>query len=246
MLFRSYPLFRAFGIPIRVHGSLLLFLPLLALIFAGGTGLVGFAFALVLMSCVFGFVLLHELGHSVAALYYRVPVRQITLYPIGGVAGLSYMPEDPRKELVITAAGPLVNFVLAGAFALVFFLVPSFFVATLLKVNLALGIFNLLPGFPMDGGRILRALLSRRMSHRRATRIAVRVGQGTAVALGILGIATAHVMLVVIAGFVFFAAQAELRGQGYVARRDEPEIEIERPGPFPGTRWVQIRRNDHR
>ncbi|MEE8143744.1 MAG: site-2 protease family protein, partial [Planctomycetota bacterium] len=106
---------------------------------------------------------------------------------------------------------PLVNFFLAGVLALFTLLVPSPFVQALVQVNLALGIFNLLPGFPMDGGRILRALLARKMSYNRATHIAVRVGQGTAMLLGLFGLVTLHLMLMFIAVYIFSAAQAELR-----------------------------------
>lgn len=113
---------------------------------------------MILLAFVFGFVLLHELGHSVVALHHGVPVKQITLYPLGGIASLGYMPREPMKEMQIAIAGPLVNFVLAALFSLVYFLVPGGFFATLVGVNLVLGLFNLLPGFPLDGGRILKGL----------------------------------------------------------------------------------------
>jgi Zn-dependent protease len=179
---------------------------------------VPFVTALALVVTLFGCVLLHELGHSLAALYYRVPVRQITLYPIGGVAGLASMPTNPKKELVITIAGPLVNFILAPLFGLgyLFFTVvfPLGIAADLLAalgiVNVFLGLFNLLPGFPMDGGRILRAILASRMPHARATRIAVRVGQVTAVLMGTAALVFFKPMLLAISVFIFFAAQGEL------------------------------------
>jgi Zn-dependent protease len=212
-VFGSYRLFTVLGIPVRVHGSLILFLLLAGLLFSGGEGLTGFLVTVLLLALVFGFVLLHELGHSVVALYHGVPVRQITLYPLGGIASLSEMPREPRVELQVAVAGPLVNFVLGGAFfAFALVAPPSWFTFLLQLVifNVFLGLFNLLPGFPMDGGRILRAFLATRLPYARATRIAARVGQGTAVLLGIAGLLLLRPMLVLVAMFVFFAAQAEL------------------------------------
>ncbi|HYE03485.1 MAG TPA: site-2 protease family protein, partial [Phycisphaerales bacterium] len=183
------------------------------------------AYALALVLSVFGCVVLHELGHSLAAARYGVRTRRITLLPIGGVAALERIPEDPRQELVIAAAGPLVNVIIAaGIFAglslagprpelmdrgLEGYLSPERFLQSLMGINIVLVLFNLLPAFPMDGGRILRALLAMAVDHHRATMIAARIGQALAVVFGIIGLLSGNVVLVLVALFVFLGAEAE-------------------------------------
>lgn len=208
-MIRSFDLFRIFGIPVRVHSSLLLFL-LVAGLFLSAGGLVGFLVTVGLLAAVFACVLLHELGHSVVALHHGVPVHKITLYPLGGIASLARMPKEPRKEFEITLAGPLVNFLLAALFGLGQLVWPNPFLGALIQINLGLGLFNLLPGFPMDGGRLLRAFLARKRPYLDATRIAVEVGRLVAILLGVAGFLLGHPMLVFIAIFIYFAAKAEL------------------------------------
>ena len=154
---------------------------------------VGFIIAL------FGCVLLHEFGHALTAKRYGIRTRDITLLPIGGIARLERLPENPRHELWVTLAGPAVNVVIAGVlFAVLYFLYPvnefaqarlleGNFLVRLMWVNVFLGAFNLLPAFPMDGGRVLRALLSMRLGRARATRLAASIGQGMAILFGIAG-----------------------------------------------------------
>ena len=210
-LFRSFKLFDAFGIPVRIHGSLVFFLLALSFLFGVGTGgVAGFFLHLAVMALAFGFVLLHELGHCLTAKAFGIPVRQITLYPIGGIAGIENLPRSPRIEFLVTVAGPAVNIVLAGLFGIVFAFYPHPIVFQLLFINLVFGFFNLLPGFPMDGGRILRALLARKMPYARATEIAVKVGRTTAIAMGVFGLLTLNLILVAISIFVYTAAGAEL------------------------------------
>ena len=209
-MFSTYELFTVRGIPIRVHGSLFLFLLLAGFAFSPGTGLGGFFLTLILLALIFGFVLLHELGHSLVALHHGIGVKNITLYPLGGIASLARMPRKPSTEIQIAIAGPLVNFALAAIFALVHQVFPTAFLALLVYVNLWLALFNLLPAFPLDGGRIFRALLGTKMSYTKATYIAARTGQAVAFVLGLLGLFSFHVMLMLIAVFIFFAAQAEL------------------------------------
>ena len=170
----SIPLFRVRGISIRMHLTFPLILVWGAVQFGwlNGGGLSGALFGVVVTLILFTIVVLHELGHSFAALYYGVPVKQIILMPLGGVAQLSRIPEEPRQEFVIAIAGPAVNFLLAillWLLALVFGasltvspeILTSVSFSSLFSyiflANLSLGIFNLLPAFPMDGGRILRA-----------------------------------------------------------------------------------------
>ncbi|MBZ0273292.1 site-2 protease family protein [bacterium] len=204
-----------FGIPIRIHWSFLL---LVAWALAIGLGGDSAALTLLLLTTVFGSVILHELGHSVAAMRFGIKVEDITLWPLGGMARMQRFPDDPKQQLVIAIAGPIVSFALAGAFfGLTWLFVPTMtpnsvgghLLLYTAQINLLLGAFNLLPALPMDGGRILRAVLAMTSLRDRATRIAARVGQVFAVAMATAGVMIGHFWLVLIAIFVFFAAERE-------------------------------------
>jgi len=213
------------GIGVYLHWSFWL-LP--AWILLSGGGLAGAVGSVLFVFAIFGCVVLHELGHALMARHYGIGTRDITLYPIGGVASLERMPRRPSQELAIALAGPAVNVVIAGMLFTVllvagigaqtptFSLIGGSFLLNLLAVNVALVVFNMLPAFPMDGGRVLRAFLAMRVPYLRATEIAVRVGQGVAIVLGLIGLLTGGTLLFV-ALFVFLAAQAELA----MARRQE-------------------------
>lgn len=181
----------------------------------------------VLWIALFGCVLLHELGHALTAKLFGIRTRDITLLPIGGVARLERIPEKPTQELLITINGPLVNVVIAivlfTALALTGTLMPlpgadnaatvlssAGLLNQLLLLNIGLVFFNMLPAFPMDGGRILRALLAFFLDYTTATLIAARTGQGMAVLFAIGGYFL-DPLLFVIAAFVFIGAQAEAR-----------------------------------
>ena len=207
----SVSLGRILGFPVEVHFTLLLFLGLVLLM---GGGLGGVA----LMVLVFASVLAHELGHSVVARGLGVPILGITLYPFGGVAKMARLPDDPREEVVIAAAGPVVSLALGGAFWALGGILGSGLFVQLAGINAILGLFNLLPALPMDGGRIFRGLLQTRVGALRATRIAVRVARVLAVVMGIVGLFTSP-MLVLIALLVWWmagqeerAARARMRG----------------------------------
>ena len=219
------------GIDIKMHFTFPLILIWAGLsfgVFSGG-GAEGALYGVLVTSLVFVIVLLHELGHSIAAQYYQVPVRQIVLLPIGGVAQLEEIPEDPKKELVIAAAGPLVNFLLAVVLALIAPLIgQSLSTGGLLSLgtilgeltfssiflyvfttNLFIGLFNLIPAYPMDGGRILRAFLATQLPYTRATAVAVTIGQVLSWGFGLWGFLNGNFFLIILAFFIYSGAAQE-------------------------------------
>ena len=175
---------------------------------------------IVFILLLFLIVLLHEFGHALAARKFGVATRDITLLPIGGLARLERMPKEPKQELWVALAGPLVNFVLAIVFFGWLFLTNGLegifnttvtegtLIQRLAIVNLTLLLFNLIPAFPMDGGRVLRAFLAMRMEYTRATQAAATIGQGFALFFGLIGILT-NPMLLFIAFFVWIGATQE-------------------------------------
>lgn len=223
----SFRLLRVAGIDIKVHFTF----PLILLLGAfqwSNHGVPGAAFGALLMLALFLCVVLHELGHSLVAQRFGIHVREIILLPIGGVAMLGKMPRNPVQELLIAIAGPLVNVVIAGG--LIAWLGASgqlsldgrdlielskagpsteTLLQWLLAANISLVIFNLLPAFPMDGGRILRAFLALFLGFSRATRIAAGVGQMLALALGLFAIFNGQPLLALVAAFVFLGAGQE-------------------------------------
>ncbi len=218
------------GIDVYVHVTFFALLAYFAAVYWAETGTVaGVAAGLSLIVMLFVCVLLHEYGHALTARRYGIATRYITLLPIGGIALLEAMPREPRHEIVVALAGPAVNLVIAAATWLVLqaagqpgsLLAADLgrfgFLQSLLAANLALAVFNLIPAFPMDGGRVLRALLSMRMDRVRATRVAASVGQTLAVGLGLLGLWW-NPVLILIAAFVWIGAGAEASAMEAEAR----------------------------
>jgi Zn-dependent protease/CBS domain-containing protein len=215
----SFPIGRLFGSEIRVHATFLLLLAWIggAAWLAEGPAAAGanVLFVLALFAC----VVAHEFGHALMARRYGIRTPDITLLPIGGLARLERLPEEPAREIAVALAGPAVNvaiwgvLVLAGAAAGLGGVAPidtaAGFVDRLAAVNLFLVLFNMIPAFPMDGGRVLRAALAARLGRARATRLAALAGQTIAFGFGVLGLLSGNVLLLLIAVFVWFAAGSE-------------------------------------
>ena len=216
----SWKLGRLAGIQVYVHATFLLLILWLGLIYWQQGGLPAAVRGIVFILLLFGCVVLHELGHALTARRFGIRTRNIVLLPIGGVASLEKMPDDPREEILVALAGPAVNIAIAAFLWLLLSVQPAApvpetgvplqagILQNLLVLNLFLAIFNLLPAFPMDGGRVLRALLSFRMERTRATRMAATVGQMLALWLGFMGLLY-NPILIFIALFVWIGAAAE-------------------------------------
>ena len=238
-MFKSFRIGSIYGIPIKLDVTFLVILPIFAWIIAMQLAelvelinlsmgldideepfsegwqpwILGFVAAIGL----FGSVLLHELGHSAAAIRYGFPIKSITLWLLGGVAQLSDQPTDWREELLIAIAGPLVSVGLGVGLWLSIFVIPAtmegvlFVVAYLALMNIVLAAFNMLPGFPMDGGRVLRALLARNRPFAQATAEAARVGKWFALLLGLFGLFAMSFLMIAVALFIYIAASSEAR-----------------------------------
>ncbi|MFT8422799.1 MAG: site-2 protease family protein [Gluconacetobacter sp.] len=218
----SIPIGRFGGTTVRLHVTFLLFLAWIGAAYAMRSGMRAAIDGVLLITAVFACVVLHEFGHVIAARHYGVATRDITLLPIGGVARMARIPEQPTQELVIALAGPAVNLVIAAILYAVTQTAPHLSAADLQgqgvgmlsrlsSINLFLAVFNLIPAFPMDGGRVLRALLTYRMDHARATQLAASVGQGIAFLFGLLGL-LGNPLLLFIALFVYLGAATEAQG----------------------------------
>jgi Zn-dependent protease len=222
----AFKIGRLSGIDVKVHWTFFLLLAFFAFIGYRASGsLLGALAPTVTIVALFLCVLLHEFGHSLVAQRFGIRIQSITLLPIGGVSNMETLPEKPADEVKITIAGPLVNVVLA----LIFFgvalllgagpLMPSDLFTSIGSVgkfffylgylNVVLAVFNLLPAFPMDGGRILRGLLASRLGALRATEISSIVGQVFAVAFFLIGLLSGNLLLALVAVFIFFGASGE-------------------------------------
>ena len=209
------------GIDVYVHATFLILIAWLGLAYwqteeSVGAALAGVAFVLALFGC----VVLHEFGHALTARQFGIRTRDITLLPIGGIARLERMPDDPRQELWVALAGPAVNVVIAAGLFVVLRATDTLaplatmdvteggFLERLMILNAFLATFNMLPAFPMDGGRVLRALLATRLDYTRATQLAATIGQGMAFVFGLVGLFS-NPFLIFIALFVWIGAGQE-------------------------------------
>lgn len=227
----SFKIGRAFGIDLRIHITFFLIVAWAAYIWgvSYGGGMAGAVYGSFLILLLFACVIIHELCHSRMAQHYGAVVDSITLLPIGGLSLLRNMPEDPGKEMWVSLVGPLSNVVIAALLSVVLVLVPNKagfetaedfldimtsisgqgMLTYLLLINILLAVFNLLPAFPLDGGRVLRSILAQYMPYARATRVAVTAGQIFAFILGIAGLLLGAWIWILIAVFIYMGAEAE-------------------------------------
>lgn len=193
------------GIPIRVNSTTWIVIALLASSYAKD---LGFLTGIFLALGLFASVALHELGHSYATLQLGGKIKSITLLPFGGVASMLGNPKKPKDEVIIALAGPATSILLAAICWQIRLVYPELLI-NLAFINLSLGLFNLLPSFPMDGGRVFRALMVPRLGKLEATKRAVQVGRIFAIGFGLLGLYIPSFPLVLIAIFIYFAAKME-------------------------------------
>lgn len=228
----TIPLFVIGGIPIRLHFSFLLLVGFLVYMsFGGKDAMMESAVVLVLFGC----VILHELGHAFVARQYGVRTVEIVMFLIGGVARLERSLK-PREELWVALAGPAVNvFIAASLFGYLTLAGPNAFVSEVLTANLFLAIFNMIPAFPMDGGRVLRSLLSFGFDDLKATQIASTVGRVLAVVMGIWGLWNGQFILALIAFFIFNGAQQE-----YFAQKSNSLMKGARVGEAMLTNFISL------
>jgi Zn-dependent protease len=217
----SFRIGRIAGTDLRVHATFLLLLTWAALTAYQQDGPEAAVDLTLFLVALFACIVLHEFGHILMARRFGVRTPDVILLPIGGVARLERIPDEPKQELLIAVAGPAVTLAIAGALLVVASLLglrPSLldpvggqqpFIVRLMAVNVYLLLFNLLPVFPMDGGRVFRALLAQRLGLMRATRIAGGVGQAAAIGMGIYGFLAPAPMLMLVALFVYLGAAAE-------------------------------------
>jgi stage IV sporulation protein FB len=241
----SYRIARIAGIDVRIHITFLLLPLYFGWVEWQAAGPAEAAGAVLFILLLFFCVLLHEFGHALAGRHYGVQTPDITLLPIGGVARMLAIPDKPSEEFVIAVAGPAVNVVIAAILAPVLWLTGGLFsgpagefreiLHNLLLVNLGLLVFNMVPAFPMDGGRIFRSLLAMKIRWTKATRIAGRTGQVLAGLFCVGGFLEGNPMLILIGFFVFSGAQEEIR---FANCREELERQ---PPPLPPDDWFERR-----
>ncbi len=224
---KTLPILRFQGIAVKLHWSFLLIFIWIGYVgISRGLSLTETIYLGIAVLGMFGFVVMHEYGHALTARHFGIKTRDIILLPIGGVARLEKMPRNPWQEFAIAIAGPLVNLFWAGVFwlalyysqfefrasgedALGSFLNPKGLPFLFFAMNLSLFLFNLLPAFPMDGGRILRALLALRMGYEQATLWAARIGQVMAMLFIFYSVMTYNIILTFIGIFIFYTAGLE-------------------------------------
>ncbi len=241
----SFKLARIADIDVHIHYTFFLLVAWFAYMgFAETQTIWGAADGVVFISALFTCVVLHEFGHALMGRRFGVKTDHIILLPIGGVAAMEDIPKDGKQEVLIALAGPMVNVVIAGLIWFYFEAGPSVideqavmegdipFLAKLFYVNLFLAVFNLIPAFPMDGGRVLRGLLSFKLQHAKATLWASRIGKFFAALFVAYGLATGQTMLVIIGAFIFMGATGENRVVQFRAKVKELPVLNVAVSPF--------------
>ena len=228
---------RLFGIPLQVRVSFLVMLAAVLLFMGGLAGVF-----VVLLA--FGSIILHELGHALTARKLGISVSAIELHFFGGVARLTRQPSSARDEALIAAAGPAVSFALAGLGYTLYAITGFGGFALFGVVNLIIALFNLLPALPMDGGRIFRALLSKRVGFQRATEISVKVSRAVSITFGVFGLAFMQIQLLLLAFVLWSMASAERANAGRSPYGPQPghfgPTVVPHRGPEPGARQERI------
>ncbi|WP_048190149.1 CBS domain-containing protein [Methanobacterium sp. SMA-27] len=213
----SFKIFSIFGIPVELHISFLVLMLLIYIIALFNLIPSVNILTAVLITLIFATVVIHELSHSYIAKRYGIKIQRIVLLPIGGISEMEEIPKEPAKELRIALAGPVSNLIIAViTFAIL--IIFGTFLSTILSgalyyftvVNLLLGLFNLLPAFPMDGGRILRTFLAERMDFIKATKLAATIGKQFAIIMAVIGVFF-NFLLILVAIFVYLGAEGEYR-----------------------------------
>ncbi len=241
--------FKLFGIPIKLNISFLIFLPILAWIIGSQidvyvkllnldintepltSGSRAYWIGLIAALGLFTGVTLHELGHSIFAMRYGVRIKSITLHVLGGIAQLEEIPEEPGQEAKMAVAGPVTSFILGGICWIILQIlspqapIPRFIIGYLVFMNLAVGVFNLIPALPLDGGRILRSLLALRRPRLDATRISANISKAIAIAMGLYGLINLNIFLILIAFFIYASMSSEV--QNLMVSQSLEEVKIE-------------------
>lgn len=203
---KSLKIGKIFDIPVYLHISFLIMFGIVLLMNPK---------SVLFLLMIFGVVVIHELSHALTARRFGVGTQNITLYPIGGIARLDYIPKEPKKELLIAIAGPFINGIMAViAFGILIFIPQNTYwfklMSNFVAINLVLGLFNLIPAFPLDGGRIFRSLLVKKYGHMVATKKAAAIGRCSAVGLAVLGITgILSPMVILVAIFIWLAGSTE-------------------------------------
>ncbi|MBZ2165836.1 CBS domain-containing protein [Methanobacterium spitsbergense] len=213
----SFKIFSIFGIPVELHISFLVLMLLIYIIALFNLIPSVNILTAVLITLIFATVVIHELSHSYIAKRYGIKIQRIVLLPIGGISEMEEIPKEPAKELRIALAGPVSNLIIAVITFAILIIFGTFLSAILsgalyyfTVVNLLLGLFNLLPAFPMDGGRILRAFLAERMDFIKATKLAATIGKQFAIIMAVIGVFF-NFLLILVAIFVYLGAEGEYR-----------------------------------
>lgn len=212
-IMKDYRIGHFYSVPLYVHGSTFVFslVLFLSILFTSGI-LKGLIFTGIILPLVFSSIALHEYGHIFAASFFGISARGITFYPFGGIAQMKHETKNALEEFAVAAGGPLANFVLAALLFPFLYITPlSFYnpLCVLFGINLFLGLFNLIPAYPMDGGRILRGVLWHFLGRRKATRIAAFIGQVFAIIIILIALIKFYLVLLIVGCLVFGQARRE-------------------------------------